>query len=160
MDGINHHRNQINNQHNKIIISQTLDQYNHRAAQIGVRPNQILERTGLSIHINSHHQHRFVLRFLVSNVWLLIQSDRGPGGDQNISWNGQSQTQPPTSQAPPTQTGTNSAGALSTPGSDWNRPPESHSGITWGGSMMTKNFLKNFYGVFRFKYGYSYISRR
>merc|ERR1712131_339381 len=60
-------------------------------------------------------------------------SDRGPGGDQNISWNGQNQTQPPTSQAPPTQTGTNSAGALST-GSDWNRPPESHSGITWGGS--------------------------
>lgn len=96
---------------------------------------------------------------MVSDTRLFIQSDRGPGGDQNISWNGQSQAQPPTSQAPPTQTGSNSAGALST-GSDWNRPSESHSGITWGGSKMINISWKNIYGVFRFKYGYSHISRR
>ena len=84
----------------------------------------------------------------VSDTRLFIQSDRGPGGDQNISWNGQSQAQPPTSQAPPTQTGSNSAGALST-GSDWNRPSESHSGITWGGSkMILKSLSGNIYGVF------------
>ena len=97
-----------------------------------------------------------VLLESISNTF--IQSDRGPGGDQNISWNGQSQTQPPTSQAPPTQTGTNSAGALST-GSDWNRPPESHSGITWGGSK-TFIIFEQIFMVFRFKYGYSHISRR
>ena len=60
MDGTNHRSNNRNNQHNKIVVSQTLGQYNRKAAQIGVRLNQILEQAGLNIHISNNHQHRFV----------------------------------------------------------------------------------------------------
>jgi len=60
MDGTNHRSNKRNNQHNQIVISQTLGQHNRKSAQIGVRPNQILEQTGLNIHISNNHQHRFV----------------------------------------------------------------------------------------------------
>ena len=60
MDGISHHSNRHNNQHNKIVISQTLDQYNRKAAQIGARHNQIWEQTGQNIHISNNHQHRLV----------------------------------------------------------------------------------------------------
>ena len=66
----------------------------------------------------------------------MIKTDRGgPGGDQpGISWNGQSGPPPPTTQAPtPSNTGSSTGGLT---GSDWNRPSESHSGITWGGGKM------------------------